>query len=91
MHSCFSCVLYCKLHKYPNKNELSHLTGEQFTFNWKLLVQPEGANTGVITEQNGGTLKLSHLIEGIYKFKVTVTAPDAYGETTTNVTVLPRK
>ena len=54
-------------------------------------MQPEGGNTGVMTEQSGGTLKLSHLIEGIYKFKVTVSAPDAYGETFTNVTVLPRK
>lgn len=44
-----------------------------------------------MNDQNGGSLKLSHLIEGVYTFKVTVTAPGAYGETTANVTVLPRK
>jgi hypothetical protein len=44
-----------------------------------------------MNDQNGETLKLSHLIEGLYMFKVSVSAPGAYGETYANVTVLPRE
>lgn len=42
-------------------------------------------------EQNGGTVTLSQLTEGSYKFKVTVTgtATNSYGEAYANVTVLP--
>lgn len=49
--------------------------------------------SGTITEGvNSPTLKLYHLIEGLYSFKVTVTAPDgSVGETAAKVTVLPRK
>ncbi|KAK6629603.1 hypothetical protein RUM43_003420 [Polyplax serrata] len=70
----------------------SEQKGQHFTFSWNLLGQPEGASTVVKTEHTGGTLKLSHLIEGIYKFKVTVTDPgtNSFGETVTNVTVLPQ-
>nr|CAD7198983.1 unnamed protein product [Timema douglasi] len=44
-----------------------------------------------MNDQNGGTLKLSNLIEGLYTFKVSVSSPGAYGETLANVTVLPPK
>jgi hypothetical protein len=44
-----------------------------------------------MNDQNGETLKLSHLIEGLYMFKVSVSAPGAYGEAYANVTVLPRE
>lgn len=43
-----------------------------------------------MTDKNGDSLKLSHLVEGVYMFNVTVSAPGAYGETNANVTVLPR-
>jgi len=44
-----------------------------------------------MNDQNGSTLKLSHLVEGLYTFKVTVTGTGAFGETQANVTVLLRK
>lgn len=44
-----------------------------------------------MNDQNGSILKLSHLVEGLYMFKVTVTGTGAFGETQANVTVLPRK
>ncbi|XP_069674708.1 dyslexia-associated protein KIAA0319-like protein isoform X2 [Periplaneta americana] len=63
--------------------------GEHYKYEWTLLSQPEGVNSGTMNDQNGETLKLSHLIEGLYVFKVSVFAPGAYGETYANVTVLP--
>jgi len=63
--------------------------GEHYTYEWTSLAQPEGVNNGIMSDQNGETLKLSHLIEGLYMFKVSVSAPGAYGETYANVTVLP--
>lgn len=44
-----------------------------------------------MNDQNGSTLKLSNLVEGLYMFKVTVAGTGAFGETQANVTVLPRK
>ncbi|XP_063227382.1 dyslexia-associated protein KIAA0319-like protein isoform X2 [Bacillus rossius redtenbacheri] len=66
-------------------------SGEHYKYEWTLMSQPEGGSSGTMNDQNGGTLKLSNLIEGLYTFKVSVTAPAAYGEATTNVTVLPQK
>jgi hypothetical protein len=66
-------------------------TGEHYKYEWTFLAQPEGVNSGIMNDQNGETLKLSHLIEGLYMFKVSVSAPGAYGETYANVTVLPRE
>lgn len=63
--------------------------GEHYKYEWTSLAQPEGVNSGIMNDQNGETLKLSHLIEGLYMFKVSVSAPGAYGETCANVTVLP--
>ncbi|XP_021932800.1 dyslexia-associated protein KIAA0319-like protein isoform X2 [Zootermopsis nevadensis] len=65
--------------------------GEHYKYEWTFLAQPEGVNSGIMNDQNGETLKLSHLIEGLYMFKVSVSAPGAYGETYANVTVLPPK
>lgn len=65
--------------------------GEHYKYEWTLLSQPEGMNSGTMNDKNGGTLKLSNLIEGLYMFKVSVSAPGAYGETYANVTVLPPK
>ncbi|PSN49545.1 hypothetical protein C0J52_04994 [Blattella germanica] len=64
--------------------------GEHYKYEWTLVSQPEGVNSGTMNDQNGETLKLNKLIEGLYKFKVSVSAPGAYGETHANVTVLPR-
>ncbi|KAG7209539.1 hypothetical protein KM043_015619 [Ampulex compressa] len=63
---------------------------EHYNYAWNLLSQPEGY-TGIITDQNRMTVKLSNLSEGLYTFKVTVSSPTAYGETYANVTVLPPK
>ncbi|XP_049856046.1 dyslexia-associated protein KIAA0319-like protein isoform X1 [Schistocerca gregaria] len=66
-------------------------TGEHYKYEWTLLSQPEGDSSGTMNDQNGGTLKLSHLTEGLYRFKVSVSSPTAYGETFANVSVLPPK
>ncbi|KAL0275001.1 UNVERIFIED_CONTAM: hypothetical protein PYX00_002996 [Menopon gallinae] len=63
--------------------------GENYVFNWILISQPKGGNSGTMTDKNGDSLKLSHLVEGVYQFNVTVSAPGAYGETNATVTVLP--
>lgn len=42
-------------------------------YNWKLLSQPEdteGASGTIKDGMNGATLKLTHLAEGLYTFKV---------------------
>ena len=62
---------------------------EHYNYAWSLLSQPEG-HTGTMTDQNRNTVKLSNLSEGLYKFKVTVNSPSAYGEAYANVSVLPR-
>lgn len=41
--------------------------------------------------QNGGTVTLTDLTEGQYRFKVTVNGTNSYGEGFANVTVLPPK
>lgn len=63
---------------------------EHYNYAWSLLSQPEG-HTGIMTDQNRMTVKLSNLSEGLYTFKVTVNNPNAYGEAYANVSVLPRK
>lgn len=60
-----------------------------YNYAWTLLSQPE-AHTGTMTDQNQMTVKLSNLSEGLYKFKVTVSGVNSYGEAYANVTVLPR-
>lgn len=66
------------------------LEKKRYSYKWTPLSQPEGSS-GTVSENQGGTLKLSHLTEGLYTFKVTVSAPGEFGETEANVTVLPRK
>ncbi|XP_073977595.1 dyslexia-associated protein KIAA0319-like protein isoform X1 [Rhodnius prolixus] len=63
---------------------------KRYSYKWTPLSQPEGSS-GTVSENQGGTLKLSHLTEGLYTFKVTVSAPGEFGETEANVTVLPQK
>ncbi|CAB0014755.1 unnamed protein product [Nesidiocoris tenuis] len=63
-----------------------------YTYKWKLLSQPGGeAGNQATSEPLGPSLKLTHLTEGVYTFKVTVTAPGKYGEAEANVTVLSQK
>ncbi|KAK9507074.1 hypothetical protein O3M35_008896 [Rhynocoris fuscipes] len=66
------------------------LEKKRYNYKWTPLSQPEGSS-GTVSETQGGTLKLSHLTEGLYTFKVTVSAPGEFGETEANVTVLPEK
>lgn len=63
---------------------------QHYSYTWSLLSQPEG-QSGIMTNQNRVTMKLSHLTEGLYMFKVAVKSPNAYGEAYANVSVLPRK
>ncbi|XP_024084627.1 dyslexia-associated protein KIAA0319-like protein isoform X2 [Cimex lectularius] len=76
-----------KLSAYPVPAENP---GKPYTYNWKLLSHPHGSE-GTVSENQGATLKLSQLTEGLYVFKVSVTGTGAYGETEANVTVLPQK
>lgn len=61
-----------------------------YNYAWTLLSQPE-PHTGIMTDQNQRTVKLSNLSEGLYKFKVSVTGLDSFGEAYANVTVMPRE
>ncbi|XP_015173738.1 PREDICTED: dyslexia-associated protein KIAA0319 [Polistes dominula] len=63
---------------------------EHYNYAWSLLSQPEG-HTGTMIDQNRITVKLSNLSEGLYRFKVAVSSPNAYGEAYANVSVLPPK
>lgn len=63
---------------------------QHYNYAWSLLSQPEG-HTGIMTDQNRVTVKLSNLSEGLYTFKVAVSSPNAYGEAYANVSVLPPK
>ncbi|XP_026472813.1 dyslexia-associated protein KIAA0319-like protein [Ctenocephalides felis] len=69
----------------PNVN-----SDKTYEFTWTLVSQPERGNIGTMTEQTGGTIKLSQLTEGLYRFKVSVKGDGAYGEAFANVTVLPK-
>ncbi|KAK9743988.1 hypothetical protein QE152_g8208 [Popillia japonica] len=59
----------------------------KYQYEWTSLHQPEGS--AAVKHQNGETLELTKLSEGLYTFKVAVSSEDAYGETFVNVTVLP--
>ena len=63
---------------------------EHYNYAWSLLSQPDG-HTGTMADQNRMTVKLSNLSEGLYKFRVAVSSPYAYGEAYANVSVLPRE
>ncbi|XP_050549172.1 dyslexia-associated protein KIAA0319-like protein [Daktulosphaira vitifoliae] len=65
-------------------------TGHSYQYEWSLISKTQGSGQTVsMNDQNGSTLKLSHLVEGLYTFKVTVTSTSTSGEAQTNVTVLP--
>lgn len=74
-----------------NQNLACFSEGEHYKYEWTILSQPEGEGSGTMSDKNGGTLKLTHLTEGLYMFKVSVSSATAFGETFANVTVLPRK
>ncbi|XP_069185612.1 dyslexia-associated protein KIAA0319-like protein isoform X2 [Procambarus clarkii] len=60
-------------------------------FEWTLLQQPSGNDHGSVSDTNSQTITLSHLMQGVYIFKVIVDAPKAHGEAVGNVTVHPPK
>lgn len=62
-----------------------------YSYKWELISQPVGSNTNTVVENKEGKLKLKHLTEGVYTFKVTVTGKGVSGEAKANVTVLPQK
>lgn len=65
-------------------------TGRSYQYEWSLISKTQGSGQTVsMNDQNGSTLKLSNLVEGLYMFKVTVTSTGTFGETQANVTVLP--
>ncbi|XP_050347693.1 dyslexia-associated protein KIAA0319 isoform X2 [Nymphalis io] len=67
------------------KSTMSH-----YNYVWTLVDQPKNGFTGNMN-QNGGTVTLTDLTEGQYRFKVTVNSTNSYGEAFANVTVLPPK
>lgn len=69
-----------------NENE-----NDKFSFLWSLVDKPENDKNGTITDQTRKTVKVSNLSEGLYRFKLTVTGQNSYGETNVNLTVLPAK
>lgn len=64
---------------------------EKYSFLWSLVDKPENDKNGTITDQTRKTVRVSNLSEGLYRFKLTVTGQNSYGETYVNLTVLPAK
>ncbi|XP_066480881.1 dyslexia-associated protein KIAA0319 homolog [Tiliqua scincoides] len=64
------------------------LSETAYNYEWSLLSCPEDYN-GEMEDRYSQTLKLSHLPEGTYAFKVMVSTDNAYGEGLVNVTVQP--
>ncbi|XP_044740297.1 dyslexia-associated protein KIAA0319-like protein [Chrysoperla carnea] len=64
---------------------------QPYTYEWKLLTRPKNSEGTMILDKNGATIRLTHLTEGLYTFRVTVSNADSFGETLANVTVLPPK
>lgn len=61
---------------------------EKHTYLWSLVDKPEKtALDGTITDQTRPTVRVSNLSEGLYRFKLTVTGTNSYGEAFANVTV----
>ncbi|CRL01795.1 CLUMA_CG015011, isoform A [Clunio marinus] len=57
------------------------------TYLWSLVDKPENDKNGTITDQTRPTVRVSNLAEGLYRFKITVTGTNSYGEAFANVTV----
>lgn len=64
---------------------------EKYNYLWSLVDKPENDKNGTITDQTRKTVKVSNLSEGLYRFKVTVTGQNSFGETFVNLTVQPAK
>lgn len=60
---------------------------EKHTYLWSLVDKPENDKNGTITDQTRSTVRVSNLSEGLYRFKLTVTGVNSYGEAFANVTV----
>jgi len=86
-------IIYCLLLWNVHYNvKFNNDLGHSYQYEWSLISKTQGSGQTVsMNDQNGSTLKLSNLVEGLYTFKVTVTGTGAFGETQANVTVLLRK
>jgi len=64
-----------------------------YKYEWKLVSMSKTDQTAVEKNSKTQTLSLSNLAEGVYQFKVTVTAndPAGFGQANASVTVLPAK
>lgn len=62
---------------------------EKYSFLWSLVDKPDNDKNGTITDQTRKIVKVSNLSEGLYRFKLTVTGQNSYGECFVNLTVLP--
>lgn len=60
---------------------------EKHTYLWSLVERPENDKNGTITDQTRPTVRVSNLSEGLYRFKLTVTGTNSYGEAFANVSV----
>lgn len=60
---------------------------EKHTYLWSLVDKPENDKNGTITDQTRPTVRVSNLSEGLYRFQLTVTGPNSFGEAFANVTV----
>ena len=58
-------------------------------YEWVLLQGPKSDDTGSVSDLRSQTITLMHLTQGVYIFKVEVTAEGAHGEAVGNVTVKP--
>ncbi|XP_068202619.1 dyslexia-associated protein KIAA0319-like protein isoform X2 [Palaemon carinicauda] len=63
----------------------------EYKYKWILVKHPETDDSGYLSDANSQTITLSHLIQGVYIFKVNVTGPGAHGDAFGSVTVLPPK
>ncbi|CAO1408246.1 unnamed protein product [Diamesa hyperborea] len=61
--------------------------GDKYTYSWVLVQKPEKDTNGTITDQTKETVKLSNLSEGLYRFKLTISGTNSYGEAFSNITV----
>lgn len=57
-------------------------------YEWMLLERPD-SDTGSVSDSHSQTITLMHLTQGVYVFKVEVTAVGVHGEAVGNVTVKP--
>ncbi len=64
---------------------------EKYSYLWSLVDKPDNDKNGTITDQTRKIVKVSNLSEGLYRFKLSVTGQNSYGETYVNLTVLPAK